>query len=198
MKWTRAVHHLTELTEKCAGLDGSFFRFQVVELWAVGDLLDVPRDLDGIEVALVTDLPVDEVPWLTEPVGAEHWANATRLSRNPITPFWRSAGAPVWNHRIERPALVWSAADGIAEEALVALSDGAGELVRQAAPSPEELHKRVEDEFAVSLAALRRENQAYTDHRWSPGKLTPYSDALWRTTTGYLDLLDVVATTNKG
>src|SRR2546428_4191470 len=58
--------------------------FQVVELWVFGDLLDVPKDVDVIEVALVTDLPVDEVPWITEPVGAEHRANSTRLSRNPF------------------------------------------------------------------------------------------------------------------
>ncbi|WP_189257374.1 DUF7711 family protein [Lentzea flava] len=193
MKWTRAVHHLAELAEKCGELPASFFRFQVVELWVFGDLLDVPKDVDVIEVALVTDLPVDEVPWLDEPSGAEHWANSTRLSRNPFKAVWRSKDAPVWNHRIERPALIWSAADGINEEALVAVSDGTGELVRLAAPSPEELGKRVEDELAVSLRALRRANQDYADRRWSPGKLTPYSDALWRTTTGYLDLLDVRA-----
>jgi hypothetical protein len=190
VKWTRAVHHLAELAEKCGELPASFFRFQVVELWVFGDLLDVPRDLDVIEVALVTDLPVDEVPWLTEPQGAEHWANSTRLSRNPFAALWRSKDAPVWNHRIERPALLWSAADGINEEALVAVSDGTAELVREAAPSPEELRKRVEEELEVSLRALRRANQAYTDHRWSAGKLTPHSDVLWRTTSGYLDLLD--------
>ena len=192
MKWTRAVHHLGELAEKCAELPASFFRFQVVELWVFGALLDVPKDVEAIEVALVTDLPVEEVPWHGEPVGAEHWANSTRLSRNPFTPFWRSADAPVWNHRIERPALVWSAADGIAEETLVALRDGTGELVRQPAPTPDELRTRVEEELQVSLTALRAAQQAYTDHRWAPGKLTPYSDALWRISGGYLDLLDVV------
>lgn len=185
------MHHLAELAEKCGELPASFFRFQVVELWVFGDLLDVPKDLDIIEVALVTDLPVDEVPWMTEPVGAEHWANSTRLSRNPFTARWRSKEAPVWNHRIERPALIWSAANGIDEEAMVAVSDGTAELVRQAAPTPEELRRRVDDELAVSLAALRRANQDYTDRRWAPGKLTPHSDALWRTTSGYLDLLDV-------
>ncbi|SEQ44285.1 hypothetical protein SAMN05216188_10355 [Lentzea xinjiangensis] len=184
------MHHLAELAERCSDLPTSFYKFQVVELWVFGDLLDVPRDVETIEVALVTDLPVDEVPWLSEPVGAEHWANATRLSRNPFAAHWRSKDAPVWNHRIERPTLIWSAAGGIDEEALVAVSDGTAELVRQAAPSPEELRRRIADELAVSLAALRAANQAYTDRRWSPGKLTPHSDALWRATTGYLDLLD--------
>ncbi|MFS8098415.1 hypothetical protein LFM09_14880 [Lentzea alba] len=188
MKWTRAVHHLAELAEKCGELPASFFRFQVVELWVFGDLLDVPKDLEVIQVALVTDLP--EVPWLTEPTGAEHWANSTRLSRNPFDARWRSKNGPVWNHRIVRPALIWSAQDGINEEALVAVGDGTAELVRQAAPTPEELAERIEDEREVSLRALRQASQDYTDRRWSPGKLTPYSDALWRTTTGYLDLLD--------
>ena len=38
-----------------------FTRFQVLEVWVFGDLLDVPRDVETIQVALVTDLPVDEV-----------------------------------------------------------------------------------------------------------------------------------------
>lgn len=192
------MHHLTDLVEKVSEMPGTHFRFEVVELWVFGDLLGVPRDLEHIDVALVTDLPVDEVPWLTEPLGAEHWANASRVSRNPVVPFWRSAGAPVWNHRIERPALAWSRAGGIAEETLVAVSDGSGELVRLPAPEPDELRKRLDDEFALSLAAMRHDNQVYTDRRWSPGKLTPHADALWRSTTGYLDLLDALDRLSSG
>lgn len=196
MKWARAIHHLRDLAAKCAemeGLPSSIHPLRVVRLWAVGDILGTARDLNRITVALAVDLPVDDVPWLSEPAGAAHWANATRLAKNPIGPLWRSAHGPVWNHYVDRPALVWDATTGIAEETLAALSEGRGDQVRSPAPSPDELRVRLRDELAVSLRELRARTSAYDDKRWSPGKLTPVSDALWRAGDGYLDVLDALA-----
>jgi hypothetical protein len=193
VKWSRAVQHVEELAAKCGELAaGSIQPLRVVEVWAVGDILGAPRDVERVTVALVVDLPVDDVPWLSEPPGAEHWANASRVSRNPIRPFWRSSRAPVWNHCVDRPALVWDAVDGTVEKTLAALADGRGEDVRLPAPGADELRARLRDELAVSLAALRRHTRAYEDKRWAPGKLTTVSDALWRVSDGYLDVLDAV------
>jgi hypothetical protein len=188
VKWERAVHHLTDLASKCA--DSPVFALRVVELWALGDILGVPRELEVINVALAVDLPVDDVPWLSEPPGAEHWANFTRMAKNPILPLWRSAHAPIWNHHISRPALIWSAAGGAQEETLAAIREGNGGQVRIAAPTADALRERLDDELAVSLRAMRHQTRAYEERRWSPGKLTPVSDALWRVTDGYLDILD--------
>ncbi|MCC8251080.1 DUF7711 family protein [Saccharothrix luteola] len=195
MKWSRAVRHVEELAAKCgelASLPGSIHPLRAVRLWAVGDILGAPRDLEQVTVAVVVDLPVDDVPWLSEPHGSEHWANATRVARNPVRALWRSARAPVWNHHVDRPALVWDAADGLVEETVAALADGRGEQVRLPAPGADELRSRLRDELAVSLRALRRQTRAYEDRRWSPGKLTTVSDALWRVSDGYLDVLDAV------
>jgi hypothetical protein len=164
----------------------------VTQLWVVGDLLGPPRDLDAVTVALSVDLPADEVPWWSEPPGAQHWANATRLAKSPVLPWWRSAHAPVWNHRIDRPALVWDDANGLREDTLAALRDGHGESVRLAAPSPDALRARLDEELTVSLRALRACTEDYDDRRWSPGKLEPVADALWRASNGYLDVLDAV------
>lgn len=196
MKWSRAVRHVEELAAKCdemAGLPKTINPLRVVRLWAVGDVLGAVRDVELVTVAVEVDLPVDDVPWLSEPHGAEHWANATRVARNPVRALWRSSHGPVWNHRVERPALVWDSADGPVEQALAALAEGRGEQVRLPAPGAEELRERLRDELAVSLRALRRCTRAYEDKRWSPGKLTALSDALWRVSDGYLDVLDAVA-----
>jgi hypothetical protein len=195
VQWTRAVYHLRNLAEQCADLasrQGSIFRLRVVQLWAVGDILGPPRELDWIRVALAVDLPVEEVPWLSEPVGAEHWANATRMAKNPIGPLWRSVHAPIWNHLIDRPALVWDAATGPAEDTIAAIADGRGAQVREPAPTADELRKRLDDELAVGLDALRQHTRVYEDRRWAPGKVTPFADALWRASNGYLDLLDAI------
>jgi hypothetical protein len=162
----------------------------VVGLWVFGDLLGEPRDLDWVHVAIVVDLPADDVPWLDTPRGAQHWAQAMRL-REPFSPFYRSAARPVWNHHISRPALIWDT-DGVRDSTLAAISDGRGSDVRTDAPTPDDLRSQLESELATSLRSLRRTHRAYDDKRWRPGKLEPFADSLWRATDGYLDLLDAL------
>jgi hypothetical protein len=182
------------LARECVerAVPSTIFSIRVTQLWAVGEILGPVRDLEMVTVALAVDLPVDEVAWWTEPPGARHWAHATRLSTSPVEVWWRSACAPVWNHRIHRPVLVWDDADGIRREALDALRDGAGEALRPAAPRAEESRARLLAELGVSLRALRAGTEAFGERRWKPGKLEPVADALWRASEGYLDVLDAV------
>ena len=176
------------------GRPPGIFRLRVTHLWAVGDILGPPRDdLETVTVALCVDLPAEEVPWLGEPSGAQHWANATGLARQPIHVWWRSANAPVWNHRIQDPVLLWEAEEGIRGDALTALRDGRGEELRStshdARPTADEVRDRLADEMAVSLAAIHSAVQDYGEQRWAPGA-HPFSDALWHASKGYLDLFD--------
>jgi hypothetical protein len=198
MKWDRAVHHISSVAHTCAEMStrpATIFPLRVRQAWAVGDILGPPDDVDRVTVALCVDLPVDEVAWWTEPHGSEHWLNATRIGKNPIQVWWRSTHAPVWNHRIDRPALIWDEATGIQEDTLAALRDGDGESVRGQAPTEDEFRTRLADELAVSLRALRRRTEEYDDRRWGRGRLEPIADALWQASDGYLDLYD--ATTNR-
>ncbi|MBN1171530.1 MAG: hypothetical protein JXA67_05100, partial [Micromonosporaceae bacterium] len=137
MKWVRAVHHLESLATSCAKLvaPSPVFSLRVTQLWAVGDILGPPCDLESVTVALGVDLPAEEVAWFSQPPGAQHWTNATRLAQNPIRAWWRSVHAPIWNHRIRQPALVWDEAGGIRQETLAAIRDGEGERVRTPPPS---------------------------------------------------------------
>jgi hypothetical protein len=172
------------------GRPPEIYRIRVRQLWTFGEMLEPEHDVELIPVALAVDLPVDEVAWLTEPSGAEHWANSTRLSRNPFLVRWRSVHAPVWNHAIDRPVLFWDAENGVDETALDGLRAGAA--VRSVEPGDDEFAARMGQELATSLAQVRRCTETYTDKRWKPGKLTPMADALWLASSGYLDLLDAV------
>jgi hypothetical protein len=80
----------------------------------------------------------------------------------------------------------------VAEQTLAALRQGRADDVRQPGPTPQELRARLAEELTVSLRALRGHTRAYQDRRWSPGKLEPVADALWRASDGYLDVLDAV------
>jgi hypothetical protein len=202
MKWSRAVHHLEELAHSCADMAGrpaTIFPLRVTSLWTFGEVLDTQDDLDWLRVVLAVDLPVKEVAWWCPPVGAEHWSNATRLSKNPVVPMWRSTRAPLWNHHIRRPLLIWDEFGNPEESAgiLAALRDGTAEALRQLAPTPAELASRLEAELAVSLQALKAATETYDQRRFSPGKLRPVADALWQATAGYLDVL-TETTTNLG
>jgi hypothetical protein len=187
------VHHVAGLAQSCAEWSGrEFGELRVTQLWAVGDILGPKRELETVTMVLAVDLPPADVPWWTEPPGAHHWSNATRLSKNPILAWWRSAHAPIWNHRVIRPALVWDAGGGERPDVLVALTNGQGEAVRSAAPTDDEYTSRLRDELSVSLTALRDATAEYERRRWAPGKLQPYADRLFQTSDGYLDVLAAI------
>jgi hypothetical protein len=197
VKWARAVHHVESLAQACADLAGAETVIQplrVRELWAAEAIIGPARDLDSVVVALAVDLPVEQVPWWGEPRGAQHWASAARMAKNPIRPWWRSVHAPIWNHRIVAPVLIWDEADGIRAGALAALVDGRGDTVGLAVASKEEFAVRMAGELAVSRSALTAATVRYAEKRWSPGRLDPLADELWRSADGYLDVLGAIPT----
>jgi hypothetical protein len=190
MKWSRGLHHLRNLAGECARLAELAPNVQplrVTELWTYGPFLDERVDLDWVNVAVVADVP--EVPWLAAPRGAGHWSHAAKL-KGPLSPMWRSANAPVWNHTIVRPLLLWSLRDGVEDDVFTALEQD--KVDRPPAPSAEQLAGRIDEELAISLRAMRDRVDVYDKKRWAPGKLEPYADDLFAVTNGYLDLLDAM------
>ncbi|MGH3862050.1 DUF7711 family protein [Actinokineospora sp.] len=195
MKRIRALHHLRTVAETCADIatrPESIFPLRVRELWAAGEILEPVDELDAVTIALVVDLPVEDVAWLTEPSGSQHWANAAKLQTAPVTVRWRSARAPVWNHVLRRPALIWDLDNGIAESTLDAIASGDTADVRLDEPSAATMAVRLGDDLAVSLRALGSRTAHYADRRWKAGKLEPVADALWHASEGYLDLLKAI------
>ena len=75
----------------------------------------------------------------------------------------------MWNHYIDRPALLWDSTDGLVPETLAALQAGRGDTVRLPPPAPAVLRSRLQDELAVSDRALRACTQTYERRRWAPG-----------------------------
>ena len=171
-----------------ADLPSHVHTLRVDEMWVFGDILGSPRDLDWASAALRVDLPVEEVPWLSRPAGAELWADLTRASKNPVGIWWRSAHAPVWNHRIVGPLLVWDRARGIREDAVTALRQGRGAAPGIALPTEEEYVARMDDELRLSLAELRRRTQEYDTERTT--RFGVRADALYTAAEGYLTVLD--------
>jgi hypothetical protein len=193
VNWDRAVHHVEAAAGECQRvheLPPVMVPLRVTQMWVFGDVLGPKRDLETVSLALSLDLPAEDVAWLTNPPAAMHWLGMTRLPKNPVRVWWRSARAPVWNHRIVQPLLVWSSADGVLEDAMNALREGRGKALGLAKPSADELATRLSQELAISLSTLRKRTADYEDKRWGRAKLEPTADALWLAADGYLDLLD--------
>ena len=193
MNWSRAVHHVEASAGECQRiheLPSTMVPVRVTQMWVFGGVLGPPSDLETVSLALSLDLPAEDVAWLTSPPAATHWLNMTRLPKSPVRVWWRSARAPVWNHRIVHPLLVWSSTDGVIERALTALREGIGEAAGLAAATPAEREIQLSSELAISLSTLRARTADYEARQRGPTKLGPTADALWQAADGYLDLLD--------
>jgi hypothetical protein len=195
MRWSRAVHHLKELTHVCADMarrPATIFPLRVTALWTFGEVLTSRDDLDFLRVVLAVDLPIDDVAWLCPPAGAEHWSRAAGLSQMPVAATWRTTRAPLWNHHIRSPLLIWDESGDAALDALSALGAGTAEPLRLPEPTPAQMASRLQDELSASLRALASTTAAYEQRRFSPGKTQPVADRLWRASAGYLDILAAV------
>jgi hypothetical protein len=195
VRWERAVHHVRTAAEEVARARAlPFLELPAHELWAVGDVTGPVRDdVESVTVGLCVDLPPEEVAWWTIPERGAWWLGSTRIPRNPVVVWWRSSRAPVWNHRIVGPVLVWDDATGLHEDALDALRGGRGAQVAAPPPDAPALGERLLAERAASLAAVRRRTAAYEAQRWRPGEPGPYGDALADACAGYLDVVDALA-----
>lgn len=123
MRYRRAIEKIRILAEACEG----FKRFPseepfLLEAYVFGDVLRGADPLDAVEVALVLNLPPQEVIWETTPRGTEWLADHLRLSKGEFIYLWRSNLDPVPNHHIRAPVRFWSLA-GPDEDVLLALSE---------------------------------------------------------------------------
>ena len=141
---------------------------------------------------------MEEVPWLGEPPGAQHWANGARLGKNPVVapvalvrragvePLHRPARAALGQHRRPGPGDARRAA-------------GRPRRHRPPAPrrSPPSCAAGCRTSWRSATGALRACTQTYERRRWAPGALEPHADALWRASAGYLEVRDALAALDR-
>ncbi|RJQ81804.1 hypothetical protein D5S17_04325 [Pseudonocardiaceae bacterium YIM PH 21723] len=182
------IEDLAAECERVKSIPRTIMPTRAVRLWVFGEVLDSQDDLDVVSFVCEADLPAEQVPWLCPPPGAGQWANATRVEKSPVQVYWRSAHAPIGNHRIVRPLLIWDEENGLWADTLRALRGGAADELREPAGDPENLQA----ELAIVERALRERTAAYEDKRWAPGKLEKIADPLFQAAQGYVDLLSAV------
>ena len=167
-------------------------------LWTYGELLEPEvRTLDVAQVALVVDLPAEEVSWMALPPAAVGFAGAAGLEKLPVARVWRPEVWPVWNHAIRRPVRIWGSG-GPDQEAMASLASGEGIAdFRLPEPTPEVYREQLHTELAATLVHLRQVTDAYWEREWRAdhkGFGIHPDDHLWRAAVGFLELRKAAAT----
>jgi hypothetical protein len=71
MRYTTAVSHLRAVAESCdrwSSVQEGMTEARLTAAYAYGPVLEIPKaDLDLVHIALVIDLPAEELPWGAEP-----------------------------------------------------------------------------------------------------------------------------------
>jgi hypothetical protein len=194
MRRKTAIKHLRALAERCDTAHRPLDEPALAEVYAYGDILEPGiAEVDWVKVALVLDLPPDEVTWLALPSVHVWLTHHLGLDKVPVVAVRRPAVWPVWNHDIRRPLQFWSYEGGTDDAALAALADGDAESLRLPAPSREEEAEQLAAELEACLDHLRHVQGSFHDREWRAAHkgLGIYpNDHLWHAVEGYLDLLD--------
>jgi len=192
MRYRRAVEKLQILAEACESVKnwppGDPF---LVEAYVFGDVLDGADPLDAVEVALVLNLPPQDVPWESNPHGTSWLADRLRLGKGGFVYWWRSCLAPVENHRIRGPVRFWSC-DGPDERVLEALAQKRFDELARQVPSARSRVELMAGELDTALDHLRAVHASYWDREWrsehrGDGRYPEHQ--LWEAVQGYLDVL---------
>jgi len=155
-------------------------------------VLEGADPLESVEVALVINLPPEDVPWESSPHGTAWLADRLRLNKGGFAYWWRSHLSAVPNHHIRAPVRFWSQ-EGPDEAVLQALAERRlGDLARLA-PSPQTEREQLAEELAAALSRLRAVHASYWDHDWrrehrGSGRYPEHH--LWQAVHGFLDLHD--------
>lgn len=193
MRYRRAVEKLSELAGRCERAkhwppDEPF----LLEAYVFGDVLAGADPLAAVEVALVLNLPPEEVPWESNPHGTGWLADELRLSKGGFAYWWRSHLEPVANHYIKDPVRFWSR-EGHGEDVLAALAERRfGDLPRFTV-SATAMQEQTTAAAAAALGHLRAVRDCYWDRDWRREHrgLGRYPEnELWDAVNGYLNLHD--------
>lgn len=162
------------------------------EAYVFGEVLDGDDPVDHVKVALVLNLPPEEVPWESHPHGTEWLVHTLRLDKGGFAYWWRSRHEPVWNHYIREPVRFWSV-DGPDEEVLQALSERRFSDLPRVVANPGEERAHTTAALDVALARLREVHANYWERDWrreNRGNYRYPENVLWDAVEGYLNLLD--------
>lgn len=192
MKYSTAVARLRSLAAELDRLAGFDDDFLLEEAWVFGELLDGPDGVDVVFLALVVDLPAEEVTWCARPAPAEALASLLRFEKYPLRWFWRPTVWPVWNHAVDRAVRFWSKVGGTDAETLDGLAYRRLDDLRFVAPpDAEALRGQLLIDHEAARLHLQHVVDRYEDAEWRRGHkgfgVYP-EDHLWWAAKGFLEL----------
>jgi hypothetical protein len=191
MKRLTAVNRLREIAgelERAKPWPGP----TIVAGYVFGELIEATGDVERIQIALVVDEAVENVPWLSHPARLEALASTLRFDKLPMSWWWRPQQWPVWNHAITRAVCVWSASAGSQPDVLDALAAARTDQLEFAEPSDDaQLVAQLRVERDLARRHLEATVSSFHDREWRrdhKGDGVYPEQHLWLAAAGYLDL----------
>jgi hypothetical protein len=201
VKYSTAVGRLRQVAGDLGDDASSWGDSVLVEAHVFGDVLTGPDTVDVICLALVVDLPVDEVSWLARPAPAEAAVSLLRFDKYPLRWWWRPVGWPVWNQEISRSVRFWSRPDGPDELALAWLAERRlSDLEYQEPGNVQEYRAQLATELETSRRHLEHVVDSYHDRSWRrdhKGFGVYPEDHLWWAARGWLELDDALGAIDR-
>jgi len=196
VKYNSAIGRLRQVADELTDHTSTWGNSVIVEAHVFGDLLAGPDTIEVIWLALVVDLPVEDVTWLARPAQAEATASILRFDKYPLRWRWRPTVWPVWNHTISRPVRFWSKEHGPDQTALEILANRRlGELAVLEPTDQAAYRAQLQTELEASRRHLGRVVNSYHDRNWRRdhnGFGVYPEDHLWWATQGFLELDDAL------
>lgn len=199
MKFATAVRHIEEMADASTEnlrLRDRGLGWALQELWATGDLLDGPDELEWGSVVLALDLPLEELTWLAKHPTAEWIGSQLRLGKRPFAWAYRPTAWPVWNHQNRRLVCFWSADQGTNTDVLEALRQRRLEALPVVEPTTGDLVEQLSEELAASRHHLRQVLDRYWEPDWRrdhKGYEDAPEDHLWRAAQAVSEIEDALA-----
>jgi hypothetical protein len=182
MQRVNAVRHLVDIARDATRFDDlTYLDWPLREMWVGGDILDRPETLDRVNLILMLDLPVDELPWLAIPPTEQVVVQLLRLPKLPVRRYTRPLAGPPWNPECRRVLRFWTLEAGLDEAVVEALRSG--DRLDAVEPGPSEFLRQMEVELERSRAHLDAVLGHYWEHEWRlehRGDGIHPEDHLWR------------------
>jgi hypothetical protein len=182
MQRVNAVRHLVDIARDATRFDDlTYLDWPLREMWIGGDILDTPETLDRVNLILMLDLPVDQLPWLAIPPTEQVVVQLLRLPKLPVRRFTRPLAGPPWNPECRRVLRFWTLEAGLDEAVIGALRSG--DRLDAVEPGPAEFIRQMEVELERSRTHLDTVLGHYWEHEWRlehRGDGIHPEDHLWR------------------
>jgi len=199
MKRSTALKHIDHIAaEATRYAEAQPEGWPLESMWIADEILDAPDTLSVVTVALLVDVPIEDLPWRTLNRAEVAVAQTLRIDKLPLWRHGRPSVWPAWNAENRRVRRFWHTTEGTDTGVIETLREG--NRVEPIDIEPHEFIDQMRAEYRVSRAHLHTVLDEYWEHPWrnehSGFNIHP-EDHLWRAAYGLQQIEEALGMTDE-